>query len=55
MARARLRDRHQHNLRRKLQLLKQEQGVQHAPGGTEQRCVPRLVALRLVPPTSAAA
>lgn len=28
MARARLRDRHQENLRRKLQLLKQEQGVQ---------------------------
>ncbi|XP_052755980.1 cactin [Galleria mellonella] len=27
MARARLRERHQHNLRRKLQLLKQEQGV----------------------------
>ncbi|XP_026320661.1 cactin [Hyposmocoma kahamanoa] len=32
MARARLRDRHQLNLRRKLQLLKQEQGVQPAPG-----------------------
>lgn len=32
MARARLRDRHQHNLRRKLQLLKQEQGVAHAQG-----------------------
>ncbi|CAG5055700.1 unnamed protein product [Parnassius apollo] len=30
MARARLRDRHQHNLRRKLQLLKREQGVQPA-------------------------
>lgn len=29
-ARARLRDRHQHNLRRKLQLLKREQGVLHA-------------------------
>lgn len=28
MARARLRDRHQQNLRRKLQLLKREQGVQ---------------------------
>ncbi|CAD0202919.1 unnamed protein product [Chrysodeixis includens] len=31
MSRARLRDRHQNNLRRKLQLLKQEQGVQPAP------------------------
>ena len=31
MSRARLRDRHQSNLRRKLQLLKQEQGVQPAP------------------------
>ncbi|CAH0713039.1 unnamed protein product, partial [Brenthis ino] len=31
MARARLRDRHQQNLRRKLQLLKREQGVQPAP------------------------
>ncbi|KPJ10379.1 Uncharacterized protein C19orf29 [Papilio machaon] len=30
MARARLRDRHRHNLRRKLQLLKREQGVQPA-------------------------
>lgn len=30
MARARLRDRHQQNLRRKLQLLKREQGVQPA-------------------------
>lgn len=37
MARARLRDRHQLNLRRKLQLLKQEQGVQHASGGAEHR------------------
>ncbi|KAJ8737930.1 hypothetical protein PYW08_000525 [Mythimna loreyi] len=34
MSRARLRDRHQTNLRRKLQLLKQEQGVQAA--GTKQ-------------------
>ncbi|XP_022817067.1 cactin [Spodoptera litura] len=32
MSRARLRDRHQTNLRRKLQLLKQEQGVQPARG-----------------------
>ncbi|XP_075981537.1 cactin, spliceosome C complex subunit [Anticarsia gemmatalis] len=32
MSRARLRDRHQNNLRRKLQLLKQEQGVQPVSG-----------------------
>ncbi|XP_069361710.1 splicing factor Cactin [Maniola hyperantus] len=35
MARARLRDRHQENLRRKLQLLKREQGVQPAEPGSE--------------------
>lgn len=32
MARARLRDRHQENLRRKLELLKAEQGVEREPG-----------------------
>ncbi|XP_045777802.1 cactin [Maniola jurtina] len=35
MARARLRDRHQENLRRKLQLLKREQGVQLAEPGSD--------------------
>lgn len=37
MARARLRDRHQHNLRRKLQLLKQEQGVQPPPADAQHK------------------
>lgn len=37
MARARLRDRHQHNLRRKLQLLKQEQGVQPPPADANHK------------------
>ncbi|KAL0820034.1 hypothetical protein ABMA28_005993 [Loxostege sticticalis] len=37
MARARLRDRHQHNLRRKLQLLKQEQGVQPPPTDAQHK------------------
>lgn len=32
MARARLRDRHQENLRRKLELLKAEQGVERETG-----------------------
>ncbi|CAB3250947.1 unnamed protein product [Arctia plantaginis] len=36
MSRARLRDRHQNNLRRKLQLLKQEQGVQGAAALKEE-------------------
>lgn len=41
MSRARLRDRHQSNLRRKLQLLKQEQGVQQPTAthtGEQRRC-----------------
>lgn len=58
-ARARLRDRHRHNLRRKLQLLKQEQGVQPAqpaghpaedpgpaPNSRYSRRTPRCVRLR---------
>lgn len=37
MARARLRERHQDNLRRKLQLLKQEQGVHTATTTTDTK------------------
>ncbi|XP_047536179.1 cactin [Vanessa atalanta] len=40
MARARLRDRHQQNLRRKLQLLKREQGVQPAADVAAQHDAP---------------